>query len=318
MFNKFKSVFLSLACLVLFVLPLIATAQEKFFGEAETATEMIRNIYWFGIGIVGFAAMVVIVIAGIMYMQSYGDPQKITQAKQLIGGALIGVVILLFSYTILRTVNPALVRLREPLMEVKVCGIEGDSCDAENPCCSGFDCIGGKCVSSPLEKYSASMCKQWQYEPTGRCVDELKDGETVSWSDPKAHVSGMIVFKEPIDHPSQRKVKMEAILRCPSESECPGRTCSYAHHSTYDGMFPYCRGATGVKDKTIYINTLGRYAVGSIWCVRIGKPVNLTKNFDIPSGSKCPRPITLRIYDTASPKRFADIKEDLTIYLKKP
>mgnify|MGYP001073160201 CR=1 FL=1 len=131
MSNKLKSIFLSLVCLALFVLPLFASAQEKFFGEATTAPGMIRNIYWVGVGIVGFAALVVIVIAGIMYMQSYGDPQKITLAKQLISSALIGVVLLLFSYTILRTINPALVRLREPVLEVKL----QVPCDVTNKTC---------------------------------------------------------------------------------------------------------------------------------------------------------------------------------------
>ncbi len=141
MFNKLKSIFLFLVCLALFVLPLFTLAQEGFFGEAETATGMIRNIYWFGVVIVGFAAVVAIVIAGIMYMQSYGDPQKITQAKQLLGGALIGMVLLLFSYTILRTINPALVRLREPMLEVELekpeCLPNGTSCNVHAECCSG-------------------------------------------------------------------------------------------------------------------------------------------------------------------------------------
>lgn len=147
MFKKFKSIFLSLVSLALFFSPLFVHAQEGFFGEAKTATGMIRNIYWFGVGIVGFAAVVVLVIAGIMYMQSYGDPQKITQAKQFIGGALIGLVLLLFSYTILRTVNPALVRLREPFMEAEITlparMIYGKECKTD------ADCVRGVCTDIP-------------------------------------------------------------------------------------------------------------------------------------------------------------------------
>lgn len=205
MSNKLKSIFLFLICLVLFVLPLLVLAQEKFFG-GETATEMIRNIYWFGVGIVGFAAVVVIVIAGIMYMQSYGDPQKITMAKQLIGGALIGVIILLFSYTILRTVNPALVSLREPELEVEIHGLPGEECNSPKDCISGYctdrntgdNQAKGICLADPVEIKKSSL--YFNAIPGGRyclfergyCEGKLSDYNSVentyyfTWNEAKS------------------------------------------------------------------------------------------------------------------------------------
>jgi len=55
----------------------IAHAQAvPFFGEAENICELIKNIIYFGVGLAGFAALLVTMIGGIIYMVSFGSEER--------------------------------------------------------------------------------------------------------------------------------------------------------------------------------------------------------------------------------------------------
>lgn len=66
-------------------------------------------VYYFFIGISGIIALVVIVNAGLSYLTSVGNPEKIKEAKSKISAGLLGLVILFGSYLILYSINPELV-----------------------------------------------------------------------------------------------------------------------------------------------------------------------------------------------------------------
>lgn len=83
-------------------------------------TDYIAGFYYFLLSISGFVAMVMVMIAGAQWVFAAGDAGKITKAKERIGNAVVGIVILLFSYTMLYMVNPQLLELKRP--EVKKVG----------------------------------------------------------------------------------------------------------------------------------------------------------------------------------------------------
>jgi len=86
-------------------------------GTVSTTTgivDYIKTLYFFGIGLSGIIAMILIVIAGFQWVTAAGKMSTITQAKSRISNAIFGLVILLASYLILNTINPALVNLKEP------------------------------------------------------------------------------------------------------------------------------------------------------------------------------------------------------------
>ena len=111
-----------------------------------------------------------IVWAGFKWLTSGGSPERITDAKKKIGNALTGMALVLGSYLILQTVNPALVRLRTPPIKMArqeftpaqtscvprpefSCG-QIYNCsnpqDISNPPCGGRgsgECIGQACSS---------------------------------------------------------------------------------------------------------------------------------------------------------------------------
>lgn len=73
------------------------------FGCISTdPVEMIKTGVYIGISIAGGVGMISIIIAGLLYSISTGDPKRTTQAKELMTSALIGILFIIFSVTILR------------------------------------------------------------------------------------------------------------------------------------------------------------------------------------------------------------------------
>jgi len=75
-------------------------------------SEYVINIYDYGVKIAGILAALVLMAGGILWLVSGGDSSKITQAKELIIGAISGLVILLSSYIILAQINPDLINFQ--------------------------------------------------------------------------------------------------------------------------------------------------------------------------------------------------------------
>ncbi len=81
--------------------------------HAATIGEYVVGLYRYGLGIGATLAMVMVVVGGFQYMTARGNPSAIGAAKGRITGAIIGILLLLGSYTLLQTINPQLIRLRE-------------------------------------------------------------------------------------------------------------------------------------------------------------------------------------------------------------
>ncbi len=90
---------------------------EKNFGLPQ----FIKYVYIFGIGLVGFVALIAVMIGAFGYITSTGNPQKASHSKDQIFAALFGMLLLLGSVVILNLINPDLLRFStEPLDEVTV------------------------------------------------------------------------------------------------------------------------------------------------------------------------------------------------------
>jgi hypothetical protein len=85
-------------------------------GKTEMATNLFSKylgaFYRYGLSIVGLIATVTLMGGGILWLTSMGNDSKITKAKEMIFGSLVGVALLYGSYLILNTVNPAMVQLK--------------------------------------------------------------------------------------------------------------------------------------------------------------------------------------------------------------
>ncbi|HJV32394.1 MAG TPA: pilin, partial [Patescibacteria group bacterium] len=83
-------------------------------GKVEDLAQYIGIVYNFLISIAGMVAAVMMIVGGFQYLTSAGDSSKIGQAKSRMANAFIGLVLALGAYTILNTINPALLRLSLP------------------------------------------------------------------------------------------------------------------------------------------------------------------------------------------------------------
>lgn len=106
-------IFLTIAqnCLALGLLLDWPKINNSQLGAEATLPDLINYIYKFALGICGLTALVSIILAAAQYALSAGDSSKMGEAKNKITQALLGILILLFSYLILYTINPDLVSL---------------------------------------------------------------------------------------------------------------------------------------------------------------------------------------------------------------
>lgn len=74
--------------------------------------DYILTIYNFAVAAAGILAVVVIMYGGLVWASSAGNEQTITSAKETILSAIIGLIIILGSYTLLNYINPQLLNLK--------------------------------------------------------------------------------------------------------------------------------------------------------------------------------------------------------------
>ena len=111
-------------------------ASTKFsagiFGpDLSTPCRYIRSVYNFSMEIVGIITLVVILIGGIIYVFSIGKPETIQKAKEIITGAITGLILALTSWLLFNTVAPYLTICKD----VEPVGFDTGPADAGyNPC----------------------------------------------------------------------------------------------------------------------------------------------------------------------------------------
>lgn len=74
--------------------------------------QYLAGIYAYVMGIAGTLAVVMMVIGGIKYLTAGGNNSQTTSAKDTIRNALLGLVLVMGTHLILRTINPALVQFK--------------------------------------------------------------------------------------------------------------------------------------------------------------------------------------------------------------
>jgi hypothetical protein len=121
--SHFKKIFLIFQFLF-FLLPSFSLALNlnlnypTIFGldlnRDQDINKVVAWFYYFIISIGGLAAFVMLVWGGFQWLTSAGSPTKISEAKDRINSAILGLVIILASYLILQVINPELLILKLP------------------------------------------------------------------------------------------------------------------------------------------------------------------------------------------------------------
>ncbi len=81
-----------------------STVNVPFIGQ------YVVGIYEYAIGVITIIALVVVIIAGARYTLAAGNAAAVKQAKEMVGGAVVGVLIAFGSYSILAIIDPGTLR----------------------------------------------------------------------------------------------------------------------------------------------------------------------------------------------------------------
>jgi len=156
------AVFLSLACLPNLVFAEFQYTQlENIPGFPNISSSdfpnYVVNIFKFGIWIAGISAMLMIMIGGYMYITSAGNNANMEKAKKFITDAVIGLILALFSWLLLYTINPELTQINRlqgtaDIEEIKKIG-SGIKIKDSTKDLADFSVEGGKDISDQVKKY---------------------------------------------------------------------------------------------------------------------------------------------------------------------
>lgn len=118
--------------------------------RSDLLSRYIAAIYNWGIGVVGVVAVLMLMAAGLLWLTSGGDGEKINQAKKIIGNTLLGSALLVGSWFILNTINPSLTSM--PTIETVIVGkktILADCAEKNN---------GDSCRVNEADKAATGYC----------------------------------------------------------------------------------------------------------------------------------------------------------------
>ncbi|OGZ85050.1 MAG: hypothetical protein A2401_03005 [Candidatus Staskawiczbacteria bacterium RIFOXYC1_FULL_38_18] len=102
---------IALAAVITAILPVVALAQigssapSNFSPNLTSLGQTIVNQLWIIFTII---AVIMFVIAGILFLTSQGDPEKVTKARQAFLWGVAGIIVGVLAYTIVALVRGAL------------------------------------------------------------------------------------------------------------------------------------------------------------------------------------------------------------------
>ncbi|MFH1030500.1 MAG: pilin, partial [bacterium] len=108
--------------------PVGGFTKDSFKGQPPQNWLGVYILAWFHylIGAIGIIAVVMIMWGGIKWITAGGNASQVDDAKGKIKNAVMGIVLLLCTYTIFKTINPRMLSLQLPTIE---------SVDATPICC---------------------------------------------------------------------------------------------------------------------------------------------------------------------------------------
>ncbi len=138
--------------------PVPATLEISLGGLTDVydPAQYISTLYQWMVSVTGILAGIMIMIGGLLYLTAGGAPDRVSNAKEYISSALVGLMLALTSYFILQTVNPALLSLKFPKVPlIQAVVPPGEFCEdlAENPDIQITSSTGGtKCGDVGIPK----------------------------------------------------------------------------------------------------------------------------------------------------------------------
>lgn len=113
----------------------VSAADEEGYLYPPFIGQYFGAIYKWAILVGALIATIMIMFGGMMYLLSAGNPTKIEEAKSRITSALLGLFLLLGSYTLLYLINPDLVKFKS----LKILAIQPEYVGEDDPAADDMD-----------------------------------------------------------------------------------------------------------------------------------------------------------------------------------
>lgn len=132
--------------------------------KADNLGVLIADIFNWSLSVLGIAVFSIIIFSGAQWLLAGGNPGTIGKAKGRIWNAILGAILLLSAYVILKVINPDFVKQSTTLPPIKnqaqtgtggtgqnppaqapVSGTQGASCTQDNECSGQLQCINNRC-----------------------------------------------------------------------------------------------------------------------------------------------------------------------------
>lgn len=96
--------------------PEIGFAVETEIGEVDNFGDFISQIWAWATQVIFGVSVIVLIVGGILYMAAAGDDEKIDTAKQVIQGALVSTVLMLFSGVLFAVLQKPAATISDPTL----------------------------------------------------------------------------------------------------------------------------------------------------------------------------------------------------------
>jgi hypothetical protein len=171
---------------------------QKTLSETTNIPQLIQYFFEWGVGLGGLAVFIALIIAGIEYITSIADPNKLKDAKDRIKSSLIGLVLLLSSWAIFNLINPALNTLKDISNytgNVMKGGVATDiDCNFNWDCCKIPDCNPSADCTDPN---SPTCCMDPNCAPENFACCQKNDSQCIAKKKPRVTIGATPYGKKP-------------------------------------------------------------------------------------------------------------------------
>jgi len=103
---QIKKIILTLALVSLAIAPIAVFAQPSTtISSIDNLIDSVKTMAW---TVFGGLAVIMFVVAGIMFLTAQGDPEKVKSARNAFIWGVVGVVVAIMAYSIISIVESAL------------------------------------------------------------------------------------------------------------------------------------------------------------------------------------------------------------------
>ena len=263
--------------------------------STQTLAEYIRAIYNYMLAVVGLLAAVVLMISGVVWLTAAGNTERISQAKSWMSGSLIGLILALTSFLLLRIINPNLVEFK--ITEIKTIR------PTEQGCCASEKSQDKAVMTTSVDCYQTLLLNGEVAAVSDGDLEKKYGGNYSTYLSGKFFVGDYIV-KDQSCHLLTEEEKAINLKACKGKGigdnwgeSCGGGydcKCFNERYYTVDGKYNEpCGNDNGSRcmpdDRCVNTDFGGRSCEGSLDCCQTSgiKTVDNSVCKGISNGSQC-------------------------------